>query len=115
MVIVIVVKDDDPVQLRMDDIYDHSFVSTIQHHVHHISNSLATFNSPDTLLLLVGSLSLPNRASADACSSRLNYLKRVQLAFLIVPVRNHAASFDSSARISFLVRFPSSSRLKGVA
>jgi hypothetical protein len=38
MVIVIVVKDDDPVQLRMDDIYDHSFVSTIQHHVHHISN-----------------------------------------------------------------------------
>jgi hypothetical protein len=39
MVIVIVVKDDDPVQLRMDDIYDHSFVSTIQHHVHHISNS----------------------------------------------------------------------------
>jgi hypothetical protein len=22
----------------MDDIYDHSFVSTIQHHVHHISN-----------------------------------------------------------------------------
>jgi len=40
MVIVIVVKDDDPVQLRMDDIYDHSFVSTIQHHVHHISNRL---------------------------------------------------------------------------
>jgi len=39
MVIVIVVKDDDPVQLRMDDIYDHSFVSTIQHHVHHISNT----------------------------------------------------------------------------
>jgi hypothetical protein len=38
MVIVIVVKDDDPVQLRIDDIYDHSFVSTIQHHVHHISN-----------------------------------------------------------------------------
>jgi hypothetical protein len=38
MVIVIVVKDHDPVQLRMDDIYDHSFVSTIQHHVHHISN-----------------------------------------------------------------------------
>jgi hypothetical protein len=32
-------KDDDPVQLRMADIYDHSFVSTIQHHVHHISNS----------------------------------------------------------------------------
>ena len=23
----------------MDDIYDHSFVSTIQHHVHHISNT----------------------------------------------------------------------------
>jgi hypothetical protein len=40
MVIVIVVKDDDPVQLRMDDIYDHSFVSTIQHHVHHISNRI---------------------------------------------------------------------------
>jgi hypothetical protein len=39
MVIVIVAKDDDPVQLRMDDIYDHSFVSTIQHHVHHISNT----------------------------------------------------------------------------
>jgi DNA-directed RNA polymerase subunit L len=33
MVIVIVVKDDDPVQLRMEDIYDHSFVSTIQHHI----------------------------------------------------------------------------------
>jgi hypothetical protein len=26
----------------MDDIYDHSFVSTIQHHVHHISNSYNT-------------------------------------------------------------------------
>jgi hypothetical protein len=35
-----IVKDDDPVQLRMDDIYDHSFVSTIQHHVHHISNTI---------------------------------------------------------------------------
>ena len=53
---------------------------------------------------LVGSLSLPNRASADACSSGLNYLKRVQLAFLMVPVMNHAASFDSSARISCLLR-----------
>jgi hypothetical protein len=42
---VMIVKDDDPVQLRMDDIYDHSFVSTIQHHVHHISNrSYAPFS-----------------------------------------------------------------------
>jgi hypothetical protein len=40
MVIVMIVKDNDPVQLRMDDIYDHSFVSTIQHHVHHISNRM---------------------------------------------------------------------------
>lgn len=58
---------------------------------------------------LVGSLSLPNRASADACSSGLHYLStcltRVQLAFLMVPVMNHAASFDSSARISCLLRF----------
>jgi hypothetical protein len=54
---------------------------------------------------LVGSLSLPNRASADACSLGLNYLKRVPLAFLMVPVMNHATSFDSSARISCLLRF----------
>ena len=53
----------------------------------------------------MGSLSLPNRASADAYSFGLNYLKRVQLAFLIVPVMNQAASFDSSARISCLLRF----------
>jgi hypothetical protein len=32
------------------------------------------------------------------------YLKRVQLALLTVPVINHAASFDSSARISCLLR-----------
>jgi hypothetical protein len=70
-----------------------------------VCGCLATFNSPDTLLWLVGSLSLPNRASADACSSGLNYLKRVQLGFLIVPLMNHAASFDSSARISCLLRF----------
>jgi hypothetical protein len=54
IIIVIVVKVDDPVQLRIDDIYDHSFVSTIQHHVHHISNNreaslaLITF-SPDSV------------------------------------------------------------------
>jgi hypothetical protein len=51
----------------------------------------------------VGSLSLPNRANADACF--LNYLKEVQLAFLGVPVMNHAISFNSSARISYLLRF----------
>ena len=50
MVIVIVVKDDDPVQLRMDDIYDHSFVSTIQHHVHHISNSWRPYQNTELLL-----------------------------------------------------------------
>ena len=38
--------------------------------------------------------------------------KQVQLAFLMVPVMNHAASFDSSARISCLLRFFPSSVLE---
>jgi hypothetical protein len=68
-------------------------------------NAATPWRVLDKALWLVGSLSLPNRASAEACSSDLNYLKRVQLAFLMVPVMNHAASFDSPARISCFLRF----------
>jgi hypothetical protein len=41
MIIVFVGKDDDPAQLRMEDIYDHSFVSTIQHHILSLVDCLA--------------------------------------------------------------------------
>lgn len=44
-------------------------------------------------------------APRPAPRTATRYLKRVQLAFLMVPVMNHTASFDSPARISCFLRF----------